>query len=95
MIKKILVFFFAMFAVATYAQNGNITGTVVDTDGEPLIGVTAIIKGTTTGTVTDFDGNFTLTGKVGDVIVFSFMGMVAQEHTFNGSLIHVVMRDDT
>ena len=38
----------------------NISGTVVDTNGEPLIGVNVSVKGTTTGTITDFDGNYTL-----------------------------------
>ena len=35
-----------------------VTGTITDPDGEPLIGVTVLVAGTTTGTITDFDGNF-------------------------------------
>lgn len=95
MIKKILFLFFAVFAVATYAQNGNITGMVKDASDEPLIGVSVVIKGTTTGVVTDLNGNFSLSGKVGDIIQFSFIGMVSQEHTFNGTPISVVMQDDS
>ncbi|MEL5891991.1 TonB-dependent receptor [Bacteroides sp. GD17] len=95
MIKKILFLFFAVFAVATYAQNGNITGTVKDANDEPLIGVSVVIKGTATGVVTDLDGNFSLNGKVGDIIQFSFIGMVSQEHTFSGTPIQVVMQDDS
>ncbi|MBB4079969.1 TonB-linked SusC/RagA family outer membrane protein [Lewinella aquimaris] len=38
----------------------SVSGTVKDTDGEPLIGVSVLVVGTTTGTVTDFDGNFTV-----------------------------------
>lgn len=46
--------------VMVYSQSGSITGSVVDADGEPLIGVNVIIKGTTTGTVSDIDGNFSI-----------------------------------
>ncbi len=76
MFKKLLFLFFAMFAVALHAQNGNITGTVKDANDEPLIGVSVLIKGTTTGVVTDLNGNFSLNGKVRDIIQFSFIGMV-------------------
>jgi hypothetical protein len=41
-------------------QEKTINGTVVDSDGEPIIGANIIIKGTNTGTVTDYDGNFSL-----------------------------------
>lgn len=95
MIKKILFLFFAMFATLSYAQNGNITGTVKDANDEPLIGVSVVIKGTTTGVITDLNGNFSLNGKVGDIIQFSFIGMVSQQHTFNGTPIQVVMQDDS
>lgn len=95
MIKKILFLFFALLAVTAYAQNGNITGTVKDTNNEPLIGVSVVIKGTTTGVVTDLDGNFSLNGKVGDVLQFSFIGMVTQEHAFKGTPLQVVMKDDS
>ena len=42
------------------AQPRTVTGTVTDADGEPLIGVTVIVKGTTVGTITDVNGNYTL-----------------------------------
>lgn len=68
---------------------------VKDANDEPLIGVSVVIKGTSTGVVTDLNGNFSLSGKVGDVIQFSFIGMVSQEHTFNGTPLQVVMQDDS
>lgn len=94
MIKKFLFLFFAVFAVAAYAQNGNVSGTVKDEGGEPLIGVSIVIKGSTTGVVTDLNGKFSLNGKVGDIIQFSFIGMVSQEHTFDGTPISVTMKED-
>ena len=65
MIKKLLVFFLTIFTMTAYAQNVTMTGTVVDTDNLPLIGVNVVIKGTSTGTTTDLDGKFTLTGENG------------------------------
>lgn len=49
-------------AVQAVQQNGNhkVTGRVVDSTGEPLIGATILVEGTTNGTVTDIDGNYTL-----------------------------------
>jgi len=94
MIKKILFLFFAVFAFTAYAQNGNITGKVKDANDDPLIGVSVILKGSTTGVMTDLDGNFSLKGKVGDVVQFSFIGMVSQERTFNGTPISVTMKED-
>ncbi len=50
---------FSMLWLTGFAQN-DVTGVVKDGTGEPLIGVSVMIKGSTTGTVTDFDGNFTM-----------------------------------
>ena len=55
MIKKLLLFFLTIFTMTAYAQNVTMTGTVVDTDNLPLIGVNVVIKGTSTGTTTDLD----------------------------------------
>ena len=52
-----------------------LTGTVTDEDGVPLMGVNIIIKGTKTGTQTDFDGNYSLRAQVGDIIVFFLFGL--------------------
>lgn len=45
---------------AVYAQKGTIKGTVVDENGEPVIGANVIVKGTTNGTITDLDGNYVI-----------------------------------
>ncbi|NND34769.1 MAG: SusC/RagA family TonB-linked outer membrane protein, partial [Saprospiraceae bacterium] len=70
-----------------------IKGTVTSPDGEPLIGVTVLIKGTQTGTVTDFDGTYTL--DVTDdnaILVFSYTGFESQEVALNGrSVVDLVM----
>lgn len=52
-----------------------VTGKVVSSDGEPLIGVTVLEEGTSNGTVTDFDGAYNLTVNNGDaVLIFSYTG---------------------
>jgi iron complex outermembrane recepter protein len=56
-----------------------ISGNVTDSNGEALVGVNIIIKGTTKGTLTDVDGNFKLTAEKGDILVVSFVGFKTQE----------------
>lgn len=62
------------------AEQKTVTGTVTDDRGEPLPGVTVLIKGTTTGTVTNIDGVFNLGNISADAtLIFSFVGMQSQE----------------
>lgn len=57
------------------SQTVSITGTVVDETGEPMIGVTVKVQGTTAATVTDFDGNFTINVPSGkSKLVLSYVG---------------------
>ncbi|RPH32742.1 MAG: TonB-dependent receptor [Bacteroidales bacterium] len=56
-----------------------ITGKVVDSNGETIVGANVLIKGTTTGVVTDVNGNYSIQANQGDVLAFSFVGMVSQE----------------
>lgn len=57
------LFFLALFSflmVESHAQNKTISGTVTDFAGEPVIGASVLVNGTTNGTITDLDGKFTL-----------------------------------
>jgi TonB-linked SusC/RagA family outer membrane protein len=56
-----------------------ITGTVVDADGEPVIGANIVEKGTTNGIVTDVGGNFSLTVAKNAVLQVSYIGYITQE----------------
>ena len=91
--KKILTIFLVMLSVQVFSQEKNISGTVVDDTGQPLLGVTILIKGMAKGTVTDFDGGYTINAKTGDVLVFSFLGTetkevtVGSQNTINVTLI--------
>ena len=58
-----VLLFLALSAGVVSAQTSKVTGKVIGEDGEPVIGASIIVKGTTVGTVTDFDGNFELDRK--------------------------------
>lgn len=78
-------------------QQRTISGTVESAGGDQLPGVTVVVKGTSNGTITDTDGRYTLGDvKNGDVIVFSFVGMKAQEVAYNGqSTIDIVLQEES
>lgn len=82
--------------VATVQQNGDCKGVVKDAMGEPVIGASVVVKGTTNGTITDIDGNFSISGvKKGATIEVSFVGYVTQNLTWNGQALTVTLKDDT
>lgn len=56
------------------AQTMNVTGVVTDDLREPMIGVSVSVKGTGSGTITDLNGGFTVSCRIGDVIIFTYMG---------------------
>jgi TonB-linked SusC/RagA family outer membrane protein len=74
-----------------------VAGRVTDSDGEPLIGVSIRVKGTTGGNVTDVNGNFTLGNLAEDaVLVFSYIGYASQEISVRGKTsLNVILAEDT
>ncbi len=85
-------------AKATQQTGKTITGIVVDTSGDPVIGATIIVKGDVShGTVTDIDGKYILPNISRDaVLVFSFIGMQSQEVVVgNQTTIDVTMIGET
>ena len=80
------------------AQAVRVSGKVVDEDGQPLPGVSVVLKGTTTGVATDVNGEFILMvpKAEGAVLVFSFVGMKTQELPVTADRpMHVVMVADS
>ena len=78
-------------------QSRKITGRVRDHGGNPLPGVTVVLKGTSVGVVTDVDGHFKmdLPADHETVLVFSFVGMKTQEVYYKGEKeLNVVMEED-
>ena len=74
-----------------------ITGRVLDAKGEPLIGVSILIKGTTDGAITDLDGNYkVVTKNANPILVYSYIGYKTQEIPLKGqTAINITMLDDT
>lgn len=79
-----------------FAQSVNVKGVVYDETGIPAMGVNILKKGTTEGTITDLDGNFEIAVQKGDVLVFSYIGYVTQEITYNGQpKLEVKLQEDS
>lgn len=77
----LFIAFVFLFSTGLVAQR-QITGTITDaSNGDPLIGASVLIKGTSTGTVSDFDGNFSLNANTGDILEISYTGYNTQEVT--------------
>ncbi len=83
--KKIVLLFVVLFvSLASYAQQ-KVTGTVVDENGDPVIGATVMVKGTTQGaTITDLDGSFKITCMKDATLVISSIGLQTQEVSVEG-----------
>ncbi|MDR1502664.1 MAG: mucoidy inhibitor MuiA family protein [Prevotella sp.] len=80
----------------TQVDNNQVSGVVLENSGEPLVGVTVVVKGTTIGTVTDLDGRFSLAiPQNGKELVFSYVGMVSQTLPITGSNMNVYMQEDS
>lgn len=65
--------------IVVFAQQQTVSGTVVDSSNQPIIGANVMIKGTATGTVTDMNGRFSLNVPPGSTLVVSYIGCVTQE----------------
>ncbi|MDD3556539.1 MAG: TonB-dependent receptor [Proteiniphilum sp.] len=90
---------FALWAITLFlfGQNISVNGIVSDTEGEPLIGVTVQVQGTSIGTVTDLDGRFALQNVARNAILeISYVGMKTEVMPVDGrARIDVVLTDDT
>ncbi len=78
-------------------QSRTVTGTVTSaTDGEPLIGVSVVVKGSSNGAITNLDGEFTLNISEGNVLVFSYVGFRNQEISYTGQpTMNVILEEDS
>ena len=78
------------------AQEMVVKGTVTSAaDGEPLIGVTVMVKNSSVGTATDLDGNYSIEAQKGAVLVFSYVGMQQREIQVDSQRIDVALLDDS
>ena len=87
-----VLFLFLAFSLNVIAQV-SVRGTVVDEEGEPVIGATIRVQGTTQGTVTDIDGVFTLSVPAGSMLSISSVGFITQEVAASAAM-HIVLHED-
>lgn len=91
----LLIFLFVGLGFVT-AQISHVTGTVVsEEDGEPIVGASIVVKGTSLGTITDLNGKFSLANLPGSAktLLISYIGMQKQEVTIKPNL-RIVMKSD-
>jgi len=86
-----------LVAMPAFSQTRTVTGTVTDSSGEPLIGVSILVQGTGNGVVTDLDGKYTLNNVQGNAtLAISYIGMLPQYININNrSVINVVLKEDS
>lgn len=90
----LLLFLMTGFQIMS-AQQISITGTVTDTTGEPLLGVSVTVPGTPTGVSTDLDGKFSINADAKGKLKFSYVGYQAVEEPINNrKVINVVMEEN-
>ncbi len=85
----------ALVTQITFAQERAVSGTVSDNAGQPLPGVSVLVKGTKTGTQTDFDGKFSIKATPNQTLVFSYVGMKGQEVKASSTSINVSLNDSS
>lgn len=93
--KYIIAAMATSFALNMNAQSVKVTGNVVDSNNEPVIGAYIKVKGSNRGAVTDLDGHYTIDADKNATLVISYVGMANQEEKVgNRSQINFVLKDD-
>ncbi|HLO58515.1 MAG TPA: SusC/RagA family TonB-linked outer membrane protein [Bacteroidales bacterium] len=94
--KQLLLMLLLQIPLLGFSQESRISGKVVDQDNIPVAGVYVLIKGTQSGAVTDVNGDYSLNAKQGDVLTYSFLGMIPQEVTIQGqTTINITLLTET
>ena len=95
--RKIVLSIFAtlLLCVGAVAQSQRITGTVVDSDGAPVLGATVSVVGTTVATITGISGDYEINAPKNATLEFSYVGLATQLIAVSGrTTINVVMEPD-
>lgn len=97
MVKRFIMVALALLTIGVQAFAQNVvTGKVVDSNGEPVVGAGVQIKGTTTGVVTDLDGNFSVkTGANATLVISSIGYKTANVAVGNRNNFNIVLEDDS
>ena len=93
--KRLILSFLTLMVAMTMQAQQEISGNVVDPEGEPIIGATVMEKGTSNGVITDIDGNFRMKVQTGATLVFTYIGYQTQELPAQNGLQVVLSEDAT
>lgn len=85
----------AMQVLHQQTDKVTVSGLVVDSKGDPMIGVSILEKGTSNGTITDFDGKFSLQATAGATLEISYIGFKAQSVTAQAEMGKIILKEDT
>ena len=83
----------SMSGFTAQAQNNKVTGVVRDTNGDPLIGATVMVKGTNRGTATDIDGRYSIAATPGSTLMISYIGSKPMEVKVTGNNMDITMSE--
>ncbi len=84
-VTRLMCIAIAFWVAAGFTAFADVKGTILDKEGEPVVGATVLVKGTQKGTAADLDGNFTLTGVGANAtIMVSAVGYTPQEIALKG-----------
>lgn len=96
--RRFVVILLLCVSVTLFAEpleNELIKGQVISmTDGEPLIGASVRLKGTTKGTITDIDGKFSIEASNGQILIISYVGFKEKEVKIHSNIITVELEND-
>ena len=90
---RILILFLGMIlSIGAFAQS-NVKGQVKDASGEPIIGASVLVNGTSNGTMTDLDGNFVVNVRPGTMLTISYIGYLRQQVAAVDGMV-VILKED-
>lgn len=91
-----ILLFCCFFGTLSAQSLREINGTVTDASGEPLIGVSVLVRETSNGTITDMHGKFNVNAAIGTTLRVSYVGYTTQDVKItSASPLHIVLKEDT
>ena len=87
------IIMYTLMSTSVFAQEKTVTGKVNDPSGQPLPGVTVLVKGTKKAVSTDFDGKYSVSVSTGGTLVFSYIGFKTKEQKVGNSNTYTISLD--
>jgi TonB-linked SusC/RagA family outer membrane protein len=91
---KGFIVFLLMLSQLAFSQERTVSGTVSDNAGMPIPGVTVSVKGTNNATQTDFDGKYSIKASPDQILLFTYIGMKANEEPASSTTVNAKLLGD-